>query len=139
MDIYCSICGEPWDLGELHDVMSPGGGRKLTFKEAKDQFYQIGCNALGAKHNTVTAVVDAKCPKCGESSYVDGSDAGYRICNGCGNNWKVETQAPRILRPFRAQLADAMQDILGDDVDGLAAMMEDAEYAMGDEFWEDGE
>lgn len=39
-------------------------------------------------------------------------------------------------RPFRAQLAGAFQDILGDDIDGLAAEMEDAEFMLGSEFWE---
>jgi len=38
-------------------------------------------------------------------------------------------------RPFRAQLASAMSEILGDDVDGMAAEMEDAEYILGEEFW----
>lgn len=39
-------------------------------------------------------------------------------------------------QPFRAQLASALGGILGDDVDGLAAEMEDAEAMMGKEFWE---
>jgi len=39
-------------------------------------------------------------------------------------------------RPFRAELASALGEILGDDTDGLAAEMEDAEYLLGDEFWE---
>ena len=39
-------------------------------------------------------------------------------------------------RPFRAELASALHDMLGDDIDGLAAEMEDAEYLMGAEFWE---
>ncbi len=39
-------------------------------------------------------------------------------------------------RPFRAQVAGALQDLFGDDVDGLAAEMEDAEQMMGSSFWE---
>ena len=39
-------------------------------------------------------------------------------------------------QPFRAQVASAMRDILGDDVDGIAAEMEDAEFMMGSGFWE---
>jgi len=39
-------------------------------------------------------------------------------------------------RPFRAELASAMSDMLGDDTDGLAAEMEDAEYLLGSAFWE---
>ncbi|MBI4294654.1 MAG: hypothetical protein HY669_00630 [Chloroflexi bacterium] len=43
---------------------------------------------------------------------------------------------PVVKRPFRAQLAAAMTDLLGDDVDGLAAEMEDAEALLGKDFWE---
>jgi len=39
-------------------------------------------------------------------------------------------------RPFRAELASAMRDVLGDDIDGIAAEMEDAEFAFGEKFWE---
>ena len=38
--------------------------------------------------------------------------------------------------PFRAELAAALGDALGDDTDGLAAEMEDAEYLLGEAFWE---
>lgn len=40
-------------------------------------------------------------------------------------------------RPLRAQLAGGLADLLGDDLDGLASAMEDAEYSMGEEFWEE--
>lgn len=40
-------------------------------------------------------------------------------------------------RPFRAELASALGGILGDDTDGLAAEMEDAEFLLGSEFWKD--
>jgi hypothetical protein len=39
-------------------------------------------------------------------------------------------------RPFRAELASALSGILGDDIDGLASEMDDAEYLLGSEFWE---
>jgi len=39
-------------------------------------------------------------------------------------------------RPFRAQLAGAMASLLGEDTDGLAAEMEDAEALLGEAFWE---
>jgi len=38
--------------------------------------------------------------------------------------------------PFRAQLAAAFSGVLGDDTDGLAAEMEDAEYLLGEAFWD---
>lgn len=39
-------------------------------------------------------------------------------------------------KAFRAELAGVLGDILGDDLDGLAAELEDAEYLMGQKFWE---
>jgi hypothetical protein len=39
-------------------------------------------------------------------------------------------------RPFRAQLMSALHGILGDDIDGLASELEDAEHMLGKEFWE---
>ena len=38
--------------------------------------------------------------------------------------------------PFRAQLAGALSDILGNDHDGIAAELEDAEAMFGEEFWD---
>lgn len=39
-------------------------------------------------------------------------------------------------RPFRAELAAALGEVLGEDTDGLAAEMEDAEHLLGSKFWE---
>lgn len=36
--------------------------------------------------------------------------------------------------PLRAQLSAMLGDLLGDDIDGLAAELEDAEYMMGGQF-----
>lgn len=52
-------------------------------------------------------------------------------CPAC--NWGA--RAPK-QTPLRAQLASAMADVLDDDVDGLAAEMNDAEYLLGESFWE---
>ena len=38
--------------------------------------------------------------------------------------------------PFRAQLAAELSSVLGDDTDGLAAELEDAEYLLGGAFWD---
>jgi hypothetical protein len=39
-------------------------------------------------------------------------------------------------KPFRALIQEALESALGDDLDGLAAEMEDAEYLLGESFWE---
>lgn len=84
MDLYCTRCGEPWEMDYVHFDMTP---------EEKGRFNRgEGCPACYGK--------------------------------------AVEK------RPFRAHLAGALKDMLGDDVDGLAAEMEDAEALMGRSFWE---
>ncbi len=76
MDIYCPVCGEPWDLYALHDV--PG----VPFEAARRRFAAEGCRVFGTKHN----------------STID-SD--------------------------RAAKSAVLHQLLGDDIDGIAALMED--------------
>ena len=49
-DIFCSKCGEPWDIYELHDMpqatTNPAKPKKLTFKEAAAAFSKYGCGAF---------------------------------------------------------------------------------------------
>lgn len=47
-------------------------------------------------------------------------------CEGKQVRWK----------PFRAELASVLSSVLGDDTDGLAAEMEDAEALLGEGFWD---
>jgi hypothetical protein len=84
MDLYCSRCGEPWELDYVMHDMAP---------EEKEAFLK-----------------GEYCPSC--------------------KGKEIEK------RPLRAELAGALQDILGDDIDGIAAEMEDADYMFGSEFWE---
>lgn len=76
MDIYCPVCGEPWNLDALHDV--PG----VAFESARRRFAREGCRVFGSTHN----------------SAVD-SD--------------------------RAAKSAVLHQLLGDDIDGIAALMED--------------
>ena len=76
MDIFCPVCGEPWDLDELHDV--PG----IPFEAARRGFAAEGCGVFGTKHN----------------STID-SD--------------------------RATKSAVLHELLGDDIDGIASLMED--------------
>ncbi len=84
MDLYCSRCGEPYDMDTVAFEMTP---------EERNHFK-----------------TGAGCPSC--------------------------YGKPVEKKPFRAQLSGVLQDILGDDVDGIAAEMEDAEALFGKKFWE---
>lgn len=84
MDLYCSRCGEPYDMDYVNFEMTPE--ERHRFKRGKG------------------------CPACYDK--------------------------PVEKRPFRAQIAGALRDVLGDDEDGIAAEMEDAEAMFGSEFWD---
>lgn len=85
MDIYCSKCGEPWDVDSLHDGAAERGE---TFDAFRRRFYHDGCEAFSW----------AACEPSGPSS------------------------------SNRADVAALAYELLGDDVDGAAAMLEDAEF-----------
>ena len=52
---------------------------------------------------------------------------GCACCVGKPVTWK---------KPFRCEMQEALESVLGDDHDGLAAEMEDAEAMFGTKFYE---
>jgi hypothetical protein len=90
MDVFCSHCGEPWDIYSIHEIV---GG---SYNHKNVQFQQLGCGAFEVPPVECQAVT----PEAGSP---------------------MDT---------RAQAAGAMYDLLGDDMDGAASMLDDAE-AMG--------
>ena len=74
MDIYCSKCGEPWDVYTLNE-----------YEVTMESFSTNGCRAFGVKCNENT--IDKK-----------------------------------------NSLYSEIYDILGDDVDGAASIIDDAKY-----------
>lgn len=81
MDIRCPICGEPWDMDELHDLIPDECD---DYHKAVSLFRNKGCEAFGSKHNVI-----------------ENKNA--------------------------ATLTSMLFDVLGDDVDGIASELEDAE------------
>lgn len=78
--------------------------------------------------------MDIYCPQCGEpwdNDELHESDLGYRaayrkfFAAGCGSVFDV-TCTPRATDT--GAISAAMYDLLGDDVDGIAAMMQDAGF-----------
>ena len=82
MDIKCPICGEPWDMDELHELIPD---ECEDYHKAVSLFRNKGCEAFGCSHN--------KTP---------------------------DKQS--------ANLSSMLMDVLGDDVDGIASELDDAEY-----------
>lgn len=99
MDILCTRCGEPWDVFSLVDDMTPG--------EAKDLKAGRGCPCCSSKE---LCTEDIACEECERAE-------GYT--STCKDR-KFKNIAPE------GSLAQAaIADIMGDDIDGLAASMED--------------
>ena len=84
--------------------------------------------------------MDLYCQRCGEpfdifslqEDMTEEEAQNFRSGEGCPCCFGQEVER----QPFRAQLAAALADILGDDIDGLAAEMDDAEHVLGGKFWE---
>jgi len=44
MDIYCTTCGEPWDVESLHDAVEEGNAE--DYQDARMIFFGSGCGTL---------------------------------------------------------------------------------------------
>ena len=85
--------------------------------------------------------MDVYCKRCGEPWDVYGVDHGDMTEDERRRFWSGEGcpscyGKPVKNRPFRAELTTALHEALGDDTDGLAAELEDAEFLLGEEFWD---
>ena len=86
--------------------------------------------------------MDLYCKRCGEPWDFDSVQHGDFTPTEQRRFWDAEGcpacyGKPVEKQPFRAQVMAAFHEVLGDDLDGLAAEMEDAEYMMGGKFWEE--
>lgn len=85
MDIYCTKCGEPWELDTFHDTAAEQG---ISWESAVAEFRRVGCVAIG-----------------------DGA--------------RCETPLRESAAAMRADAAGLLFELLGDDTDGIASMLED--------------
>lgn len=83
MDIRCPICGEPWEMDELHELIPD---ECEDYHKAVSLFKNKGCEAFGCSHNETTK------------------------------------------GKYAAKLSGMLFDVLGDDVDGIASELDDAEF-----------
>uniref|UniRef100_A0A6M3M6M9 Uncharacterized protein n=1 Tax=viral metagenome TaxID=1070528 RepID=A0A6M3M6M9_9ZZZZ len=100
MDILCTRCGEPWDVFSLVDDMSP--------EEAKDLKAGQGCPCCAEKEKCDKDIACEECPE-----YL---------------NSRCQAKKFKPINDDGRYVQKALADILGDDIDGLAAEMEDAGF-----------
>ena len=103
MDVYCARCGEPWELDYvLHELP------KETDLAGKH-------NTNGRPDNALRAELGAEGWKFGQSL------AHVTHCPACKYHRDED------IDNTRAEAYSALADVLGDDLDGFAAEMEDLE------------
>lgn len=107
MDIYCPTCGEPWDIDSLHDVATERG---YDHFQAKMDYPDSNERQAAYERNWFNPIMKE-----------------FRT-EGCGKVFGTTSCTP--VNSERTIVASAAFDIMGDDVDGIASMMEDAE-SMG--------
>ncbi len=85
--------------------------------------------------------MDVYCKRCGEPWDLYGVEHGdltdderIRFWKGLGCPSCFGKAVER--RPFRAEATAVLHEVLGDDLDGLAAELEDAEFMLGKDFWD---
>jgi len=106
MDVYCKRCGEPWDF---------------YWVQHGERFWRgEGCPACYGKEPCYSRF---PCEECLDSELV-----GFPVCRASRSKKLAQ-------RPFRAELTAALHGSLGDDLDGLAAMLDDAESLLGSDFF----
>lgn len=121
MDIYCPRCGEPWDLDSLHDEAQARYGIPYYVPET-DRY-------------AVTSPRRPKNPAWDEQAYGSIFEAVRREfqSQGCealheafGSKCSVpSTDVDRTFGLTRQAASAALYDLLGDDMDGAAAMLDD--------------
>lgn len=99
MDVYCPNCGEPWDHDSMHEEVE-ARGLDATYDQIAAEFRRRGCAALIAGFGM--------------------SDCARRTIAAEGRG--VLT---RSAETAEARAARVVYDVLGDDMDGAAAMLED--------------
>ena len=105
MDVYCPKCGEPWDVSCFHDAR-PYDMTERAGKHFRERFAWRLANTDDAKATARFMAV---------------KDAFFRF--GCG---EVFCASPcERTDSLRAEVSRELSYVLGDDVDGIAAMLED--------------
>jgi hypothetical protein len=104
MDILCPKCGEPWDHDCLHDEVE-ARGLDATYDQIAGEFRRRGCAAL------IASVGSTECSRLTVERESAGPSSVKRLVNGPRNQ--------------DAMAAHMIYEVLGDDMDGAASMLDD--------------
>jgi hypothetical protein len=118
MDIYCRTCNEPWDMDTLHDEIQEriAIGDLPPLPDRGDKF-------SGPQYDAYRKVYDGYYKVVRDDFYRNGCKAMYAFSVG-EPSWCSEPE--RIGNLSRGEAMSALADIMGDNLDGIASMMDDA-------------
>ena len=123
MDIYCSTCGEPFELyietdEDEQEIQRVREGRCSLCKGVKPPTCH-DCNAP-------TLYGNKEIRGCGSNDACDDK----LICMNCWHYHEEgnHTRKYESDKLSKAEASSVLYDILGDDLDGVASMMDDGEY-----------
>jgi hypothetical protein len=119
MDLYCPRCGEPWDFDSLHDEAQARYG--VPFYIDEDRYASLKARVKNPAYNEdeyggIFKSVQKEFRQIGCEAMRVGFGA------------KCSTPSTGVDRGFgltRQDAASALYEVLGDDMDGAAAMLED--------------
>jgi len=114
MDIYCVRCGSAWDMDTLHDVIDERVAAGMFQPLDKPTEYS------GPEYHNYSKAY---------AKYYDTVRDDF-YTRGCLSltGWNTEHCVPDSNANTRSMFMSAAIDMMGDDLDGIASMMEDAEY-----------
>lgn len=128
MDIYCPTCGEPWEFETLHEEAQERYDVDRYLPDA--QGYEYGQPYYTKTYNPewksedyqkVYSVVSVEFRANGCKALTNITDASW--CKP-----KKNDETDNVYGLTRAEASSALYDILGDDMDGAAAMMDDLRF-----------
>jgi len=121
MDVYCRICGEPWDMDTLHEEIDERIAKGFLAELPDHNNYRDS-----DQYRKYRAVYDGYYQKVRSEFYR----------RGCGAMWAfrgvAEDESPSWCVKREEKLGTTMAmgaliDLMGDDLDGIASMMDDAQ------------
>jgi hypothetical protein len=120
MDIYCPRCGEPWDFDSLHDEAQARYGIPYYVPEP-DRYAMVGPGRRTQNPEYDSDAYDRVFAKVRSEFQRNGCEAMHAAFGAHCSEPSTETRQGLT----RQEASSVLYDLLGDDMDGAAAMLDD--------------
>jgi len=118
VDIYCTRCAGAWDMDTLHDVIDERIAAGIFEPLEKPEQY------VGPEYDAYAKAYARYYDTVRDDFYTQGCAA----LTGYSHVTCEPAPEPEDGKLSRAHAMSLLVDVLGDDLDGIASMMDDAEY-----------